>query len=56
MRFSIRILHGPRELANIVGLREAIPSLKEEELQQIIETEQFLERLLGVRVHISEVK
>jgi hypothetical protein len=56
MKFSIRITKGLQELANIEGVRESIPDLKVEELQKIIDTEQFLERILGVRVHIFEVK
>jgi len=52
MRFKIRIKKGLETVAEVKGILES--DVKVSELEKIIETEQFLERLTGLRVHIEE--
>ncbi len=54
MRFEIVIRSGLQELAHIVGAQE-VQNATVEELEKVIEVEQFLERLLGLRIHLNEV-
>lgn len=52
MRFAITFLKQDKVIAVIRTHKDT--DIKVSELQKIIETEEFLERLTGYRVHIEE--
>lgn len=52
MQFSLIVKSGPTTLSAVTG-RLADVELTPAEQEKVIETEQFLEKLLGFRVHIN---
>lgn len=54
-RFEIIIKSGLHELANVRGEEVTDSSISVDDLKKVIEVEQFLERLLGRRVHINRI-
>ncbi len=57
LQFKITFKQGTREVGSIIG-RRPMPARDltiEEVTQQVQETEQFLEKLTGLRVHIEQV-
>lgn len=53
MQFIITIKRGPEIVAQVRG-REVNPNeITREDCEQVIRTEQLLERLLGYRVHVD---
>lgn len=56
MQFKITFLRGPRVVAEVTGIVAlGTANITVQELQQIISTEQLLEKLTGLRVHIDQV-
>lgn len=55
MMFRMTIKEGPRVLYTAAGKERSEEHVTVEDLRKVIETEQFLEHLLGLRVHIDEV-
>jgi len=51
-RFTLTVKSGAKTLAHIVGLDKEPNPISREEAEVIIVTEQFLERLTGLRFHI----
>ncbi len=56
MRFKITFKFGVATVAVIYSPRNSASDLKVSELEKILDTEKFLERLTGLRVHIEEVR
>lgn len=56
MKFEIIFLESGTKIASVTG-RLDVPKthFNDDDGRKVIETEQFLERLLGVRVHIQQV-
>jgi hypothetical protein len=54
MRFKLVIKLGPKVLSEIEGQKRPKDYFVIGDLDKVIETEQFLEKLLGLRVHIME--
>ncbi len=57
LRFRVVIKNGERQIANICGTDGPLTTgtMTVEDAQRIPETEQFLERLTGLRFHIEQV-
>lgn len=54
LRFKIIFKQGPATVAEIVGIPRPLDALTAGDVgERIIETEQYLERLTGLRVHIE---
>ncbi len=56
MKFKLTFKYGPIEVAKVIGVREHSTdrlSLKDV-TDGVIEAEQFLEKLTGLRVHIEQ--
>lgn len=54
MKFSITFKKGIKTVAHIVGVEISKDLLSMSDLEKVIEVEQYLERLTGLRVHINE--
>lgn len=55
-KFKIEFLRGAEVIASVTGIKVVDGEhLTVAEMQQVIPTEQFLEKLLGLRVHIEQV-
>ena len=56
MKFIITFKRGLEEVSRVAGRHElATDDVTVAELQKVIDVEQFLEKLLGLRVHISQM-
>jgi len=56
LRYVIRFKSGPTTVAEVPGIRTVDGDrVTVQDLQQIIPTEQLLEKLTGLRVHIEQV-
>ena len=56
LRFQIVFKRGQTVVATVAGIKETDGEhLTVGELEQVIPTEQLLEKLLGLRVHIEQV-
>jgi hypothetical protein len=56
LKFKIVFLQGEKEVAVAVGVKEIEGSeLTVGEMEQVVPTEQLLEKLLGLRVHVEQV-
>lgn len=57
MRFNIIFKKGMETVARVEGIRDvAKEDLTLSELEKAIQTEQLLEKLTGLRVHVEEVQ
>jgi hypothetical protein len=57
MKFELIFTRGLQTVAHIKGIRElSKEELNLKELEQVITTEQFIEKLTGLRVHINEME
>jgi hypothetical protein len=54
MRFKIVIKLGPKVLAEVEGQKRDKAYITTQDLDKTIDVEQYLEKLLGLRVHIME--
>jgi hypothetical protein len=54
MKFRIIFKRGINTVAQVVGGEISKDLLSMADLERVIETEQYLERLTGLRVHIEE--
>jgi hypothetical protein len=56
MRVKITFLRGLEKIAEVTGPREfSVEEITLADVQRVITTEQLLERLTGLRVHIEQV-
>jgi hypothetical protein len=55
VKISIEVRRGPRKVATITGEPIEVSATTLADAQQIIPTEQLLERLTGCRFHINAV-
>jgi len=56
LKFRLRFLKGTNVVGEIVGVDRKLEHFRIDDLaDKIIETEQYLERLTGIRVHIEQV-
>ena len=54
MRFKIKFLHGTETIAMIEGIKILHKhEITMEDVEMLIKTEKFLEKLIGLRVHID---
>lgn len=53
IEFEIIIKRSTKELARIKGFPRDTQDLSCQDIEDVIKTEQYLERLLGLRVHIN---
>lgn len=57
MKFSLTIKRGLVTVAWVKGIREVgKEELSAAELEKVIDVEQYLEKLLGLRFHIEEIQ
>lgn len=56
LKFQVKFLKQNAVVGSVEGAERALDNFRVDDLgQRIIETEQFLERLTGLRVHIEQV-
>jgi hypothetical protein len=58
MQFKVVFLSGTKTIAEVEGLKDRIDASNltvEDVTENVLKTEQFLERLTGLRVHIEQV-
>ena len=56
LKFKITFKRGPETVAEVVGYEKSSDHLTLGEMEKVIPTEQFLEKLTGLRVHIEQVQ
>jgi hypothetical protein len=54
VKFSITIKQGPETKAHVVGVERLERHVSVSDIRKVIEVEQYLERLTGLRVHINQ--
>ena len=58
LQFKLTFKHGTKTVAEVLGLQDRIDAgglTVEDVVENVVKTEQFLERLTGLRVHIEQV-
>ena len=55
LQFSLTVKMGPDTLAHVKGLSRSPEAITVADLNKVIEVEQYLERMLGLRIHISQL-
>jgi len=56
LQFKMTFKNGTKTVAEVVGQKDVAATLTVGEVvEKVIETEQFLERLTGLRVHIEQI-